>query len=186
MSTFRALCTAAFFIASAPVPASETWIELPHAENRQTLLTPTAWAVTSGYTGGRYIDVTGSVQTAEVTLTNSALLRLGTPAAQWDVMWTITNEGTGDFTRFVAMAGGLPHFLHDLLSPGEIQIERATVSGPIMLAQWSGQWGTGLGAGGNAVYFLAMPVPEFDTGALLALALCAMGSRHFKGRIALS
>jgi hypothetical protein len=174
-----ALITVATLI-SASLPAhahaAEAWIQTPRVENRQTNLTPTSWSVLSRYTGGVYTDASGIVRTAEVTLANAAVLRTGgvSGAGLWDVSWSITNEGSGDFTRFVAIAGGLPHFLRDVLTTGETEFESATVIGSITLAQWNGQWGNTLTGSGGAVYFLAAAVPEPGTMALLGVALLAV------------
>jgi hypothetical protein len=148
---------AATALMSASLPAhayaAEAWVQTPRVENRQTNLTPTSWSVFSHYTGGVYTDASGS------------------GAGLWDVSWSITNEGSGDFTRFVAIAGGLPHFLRDVLTTGETEFESATVMGPISLAPWNGQWGSTLTGSGGAVYFLAAAVPEPGTMALLGAAL---------------
>lgn len=169
------LWVAAVLIAvSSAAHSAEAWVQMPRVENVQNFLSPTGWGVTSRYTGGVYTDASGIVRTAEVSLTNSALLRLGPGSAgQWDIVWTITNQGSGELTGFITLAGGLPNFLHDVLSPGETQTERATVAGPISLANWNGQWGNALTANGTAVYFFAAPVPEPGSFALLALALLA-------------
>lgn len=166
----------ALISASPATFAAEAWIQMPRVENRQTFLTPTAWGVISRYTGGLYTDADSTVRTVEISLANSAVFRIGSGASAglWDVTWMITNQGTGDLTRFMTMAGGLPHFLHDVLSPGEAETETATVLGPIGLAQWTGQWGNALTAGG-AIYFLAAPVPEPGTIVLLGFALLSLG-----------
>ncbi|HWI13170.1 MAG TPA: PEP-CTERM sorting domain-containing protein [Burkholderiales bacterium] len=166
------------------VPAArsaEAWIQTPRVENRQINLTPTAWAVTSRYTGGAYNDDYGVLRTADVQLGNTALFRTGgAGAGLWDITWSITNLGTGELTRFASSAGGPPFFLHDPLSPGETQNETATLAGPIFLAQWEGQWGAALTAGVSAVYFHAAAVPEPGTMALLGCALLtfAGGARY--------
>jgi hypothetical protein len=130
-----------------------------------------------------YTDASGIVRTADVTLANAAVLRTsGSGAGLWDVSWSITNEGSGDLTRFVAIAGGLPHFLRDVLTTGETEFERATVIGPITLAQWNGQWGSTLTGSGGAVYFFAAAVPEPGTMALLGLAFLVGGGRIYRRR----
>jgi hypothetical protein len=178
--TYALLAVAALTSASLPAYtyAAEAWVQTPHVENRQTNLTPTSWSVVSHYTGGLYTDASGIARTADVTLANAAVLRTsgGSGAGGlWDVSWSITNEGSGDFTRFVAIAGGLPHFVHDVLKAGETEFERATVIGPIILAQWNGQWGSTLMGSGGAVYFLAAAVPEPGTMALLGVAFLVGG-----------
>jgi hypothetical protein len=176
---YGSIAVAALMSASLPAYASaaEAWIQTPHVENRQTNLTPTSWSVFSHYTGGVYTDASGIVRTAEVTLANAAVLRTSGASGAgglWDVSWSITNEGSGDFTRFAAIAGGLPHFLRDVLRTGETEFESATVMGPIILAQWNGQWGSTLTGSGGAVYFLAASVPEPGTMALLGMAFLVM------------
>lgn len=170
---YALIAVTALMSASLPAHAyaAEAWVQTPRVENRQTNLTPTSWSVFSHYTGGVYTDASGIVRTADVTLANAAVLRTsGSGAGLWDVSWSITNEGSGDFTRFVAIAGGLPHFLRDVLTTGETEFESATVIGPITLAQWNGQWGSTLTGSGGAVYFLAAAVPEPGTMALLGVA----------------
>jgi hypothetical protein len=125
------------------------------------------------------MDANGIVRTAEATIANSAVFRTsgGSGPALWDIAWSITNEGTGDFTRFIAMAGAPPHFVRDGLTPGETEFENATVSGPVTVAQWNGQWGNTLTASGGAVYFFAAAtIPEPGTMTLFGLALLILSS----------
>ncbi len=156
------------------------WIITPVAFTGPPVTVAGVTSMISSWTGGRYIDRNGVMQTANVTLDSS----FSFAGQLLTLTWELTNNGSGDFFQyFQAGPGQGPRFLFPPipLSAGMSQTDSVTCVCQVAQGTWGGAWNSGVGAtSSEADEFQATPEPA--TLGLVGLSLLGLAKLRFAHR----
>jgi hypothetical protein len=138
--TFAAQAKATFIVPDDPscTPAgvcTNDWILAPVAFTGAPITVAGVTTMTSSWTGGRYTDRNGVMQTANVTLDSS----FSFAGQLLTLTWKLTNNGSGDlFQYFQAGPGQGPKFLFPPipLSAGMSQTDSVTCVCQVVQGTW--------------------------------------------------
>jgi hypothetical protein len=165
------------------------WVLAPVAFTGAPVTVAGVTSLTSSWTGGRYTDRNGVMQTANVTLTSS----FSFAGQLLTLTWKLTNNGSGDFFQyFQAGPGQGPRFLFPdgvvnggpappPLAATQSLTDALTCVCTVVQGTWGGAWNSGVGATDSlADEFQATPEPA--TWGLVGLSLLGLAKLRFGHR----